>query len=254
MSIGEALRLARVEAGSSIEDLSRHTRIRGQLIREIEADDYAGCGGAVYARGHVRALATALGVDPAPLLADFDRRPDAADAPAARQVFEHECIDLPHRTRPNWTAAMAVAAAVLLVVALGSLFNTNSRPPVDVLAGDQASPSPSASATRPAPGPSPKGDQIAGLVNEGGVFVRVRVVNTRSWVAAVVDGKQAFGKTLAAGAQLDFKGTRLVHLTIGNAGAVQLIVNGRDLGIPGRAGAVLRLDFGPGDPAGTASG
>jgi hypothetical protein len=30
---------------------------------------------------------------------------------------------------------------------------------------------------------------------------------------------------------------------------VQLVVNGRDLGSPGGQGDVVRLDFGPGDPA-----
>ncbi|MEN9543086.1 MAG: hypothetical protein RL239_739, partial [Actinomycetota bacterium] len=30
-----------------------------------------------------------------------------------------------------------------------------------------------------------------------------------------------------------------------NAGAVQLKVNGEDLGVPGRVGEVVRLEFGP---------
>ncbi len=254
LSVGEVLCAARTEAGLSIEDLSRATKIRGQLIREIEADTFSGCGGAVYARGHIRSIATLLELDPAPLLAEFARAHGEAAGPAPREIFEHEVIDLPHRTHPNWTAAMAVAAAALLLVALVSLFNTdNTRAPESFAL--ESTPSPSASAApQPQPQESAKGDPLAGLVNEDGVFVRVRVVNSRSWVAAVVDGKPAFGQTLAAGAQMDFKGTQLVHLTIGNAGAVQLIVNGRDLGIPGRAGAVLRLDFGPGDPAGATTG
>jgi hypothetical protein len=35
---------------------------------------------------------------------------------------------------------------------------------------------------------------------------------------------------------------------IGNAGAVDLRVNGTDLGSPGGSGEVVRLEFGPGDP------
>jgi hypothetical protein len=38
-------------------------------------------------------------------------------------------------------------------------------------------------------------------------------------------------------------------MTIGNAGAVTLVVNGRSLGAPGKAGTVARVDFGPRDPA-----
>ena len=34
----------------------------------------------------------------------------------------------------------------------------------------------------------------------------------------------------------------------GNAGAVELKVNGRDLGAPGGSGQVVKTSFGPGDP------
>jgi hypothetical protein len=34
-------------------------------------------------------------------------------------------------------------------------------------------------------------------------------------------------------------------LVIGNAGAVSLKVNGEELGVPGKIGEVVRLEFGP---------
>ena len=39
---------------------------------------------------------------------------------------------------------------------------------------------------------------------------------------------------------------------IGNAGAVSLFVNGRNLGEPGSGGQVVKVTFGPGDPTTTA--
>jgi hypothetical protein len=47
------------------------------------------------------------------------------------------------------------------------------------------------------------------------------------------------------GEELTFKDDQLLYLVIGNAGAIQLIVNGEDLGVPGKVGEVLRLEFGP---------
>jgi len=35
----------------------------------------------------------------------------------------------------------------------------------------------------------------------------------------------------------------LIRAVIGNAGAVKLILNGKDLGVPGAQGEVIRLDF-----------
>jgi transcriptional regulator with XRE-family HTH domain len=247
MSIGEALAAAREAAGETVEDVSRATRIRGELIRRIEHDDFAGCGGAVYARGHLRSIASHLGIDPAPLVAEFDAA-HAAPAPAAREIFEHEVVAKPERTGPNWTAAMAVAAAVLLIVALASLFNTDK--PAN--SGDTTRALTTSSPTPAAPVPTsaaPTPDALAGQIPGSGVFLRVKVINTRSYVTVRADGKTAYQGLLTAPAQMDFTAKHTIHLVIGNAAAVQLVVNGRDLGSPGRPGEVVRLDFGPGDPA-----
>ena len=72
MSIGGALAGARSEAGLSITEVSERTRIRAAIIRDIERDDYAACGGDFYARGHIRAIAKVVGTDPVPLIAEYD--------------------------------------------------------------------------------------------------------------------------------------------------------------------------------------
>jgi hypothetical protein len=63
---------ARRQAGLSVADVSQQTRIRESIIRGIEQDDYSGCGGDFYARGHIRAMARAVGTDPAPLIEEYD--------------------------------------------------------------------------------------------------------------------------------------------------------------------------------------
>ncbi len=72
MSIGGALAEARSEAGLSVTEVSERTRIRAAIIRDIERDDYAACGGDFYARGHIRAIAKVIGTDPVPLIAEYD--------------------------------------------------------------------------------------------------------------------------------------------------------------------------------------
>lgn len=249
MSIGADLKAAREAAGQSVEDVVRATRIRGELLRRIEADDFEGCGGAVYARGHVRSIATHLGIDPAPLVAEFDRQTPGDHVPAAREIFEREVIAMPERTGPNWTAAMAGVAGLLLVVALVSLFNTNGRggvPDTAVLPLSTSSPTPSPAVTTASPSAPPV---VAGQIPGSGVFLRVKLVNTRSWVTVRADGKTIHEGLMRMGDQKDFTAKTKLHVVFGNAGAVQIVVNGRDLGSPGRAGEVVRLDFGPGDPA-----
>jgi len=73
VTVGEALTEARAQAGLSVDELSERTRIRGTVIRSIEEDDYAACGGDLYVRGYVRALAGAVGIDAQPLIREFDQ-------------------------------------------------------------------------------------------------------------------------------------------------------------------------------------
>ena len=73
MSVGEALAEARSRAGLSVDELSERTKIRGTVIRCIEQDDYDACGGDVFVRGYVRALASAVGIDARPLIREYDQ-------------------------------------------------------------------------------------------------------------------------------------------------------------------------------------
>ena len=73
MSIGAEVTAARHEASLSLAEVSERTRVRSSVIEAIEADDFSHCGGDVYARGHLRAIATAVGVDGQPWVDEYDR-------------------------------------------------------------------------------------------------------------------------------------------------------------------------------------
>ncbi|KAJ1684098.1 hypothetical protein LUZ63_020667 [Rhynchospora breviuscula] len=70
--IGPRLREARERVGLTVAGVSDRTRIRAHVVEAMENEDFAPCGGDFYARGHLRTVAGVLGLDPAPLVADFD--------------------------------------------------------------------------------------------------------------------------------------------------------------------------------------
>ena len=72
MSIGEVPAAARRQAGLTITQVSQRTCIRETIIRGVEEDDFTACGGSFYARGHIRAIARATGVDGEPLVRQYD--------------------------------------------------------------------------------------------------------------------------------------------------------------------------------------
>ena len=103
MSIGATLSGARQEAGLTVADVSARTRIREGLIRAIEQDEFASCGGDFYARGHIRAIAGVVGTDPRPLIVEYDaaHRPDDAGLPA-RQTGPNKRAAPDDPAEPAW--------------------------------------------------------------------------------------------------------------------------------------------------------
>jgi len=115
------------------------------------------------------------------------------------------------------------------------------------LTSNTAEPAP---ATSPAPSTSGPGDIVAAA---DGVVVRLTVTGRASWVRVTAGptGVTLFEGTLRLGEQKTFSDKVNVALVLGNAGAVTLNVNGRDLGSPGASGQVLKVNFVPGDQTGS---
>jgi cytoskeleton protein RodZ len=78
MSIGTELGNARLQAGLTVAQVSQRTRIRTAIIEAIERDDFSVCGGDFYARGHIRAIGRVAGLDPEPLVREYDDAREAA--------------------------------------------------------------------------------------------------------------------------------------------------------------------------------
>ena len=259
-SIGASLRAAREAAGRSIEQVSEHTRIRTTLIRDLEADRFGSCGGAVYARGHLRAIAVAVGVDAAPFVARFDEqagRPETlppvvepVQKPAARgpaytgSILGAQAVTSTERRGPRWGVAIAAALGVLVAVIIVGFNGPPSRHPVDGLAGAGV-PSPT-SAPKTAAGPiapAPKVDPglTAKLPPATGAQLRVRVIGAQSWVSVRNATATLFEGVLRDGDFKDFTDPTGLRVVVGNASAVNLNCGGKDSGPAGSQGAVRRF-------------
>ncbi|MFD0852227.1 helix-turn-helix domain-containing protein, partial [Actinomadura adrarensis] len=81
MSIGETLAREREQAGLTLTQVSLQTRIRESVIRAMEQDDFSACGGNFYARGHIRSISRVIGIDPEPLVREYDDAHGGAPMP-----------------------------------------------------------------------------------------------------------------------------------------------------------------------------
>jgi len=280
LTVGQTVARARAAAGMTVAQVAAQTRIRASVISDIEADDFRACGGDVYAKGHLKSIATSVGIDPAELAAQFDVQRGAVAA-VAEPVAP---IDQPTqvmtdggggnglaalagtlgasmsggRRGANWTAVMALALVVIVGIGLISFLQrpqsstpVASNPTPSSGSGTSSSPTaPSTSpSTTPSTQPSPSTSSPDVVAQADGVTVKLAATGGASWMRVTnAAGKTLFEGTLNRGQTKTFRDKTKVKLLVGNAGAVSLKVNGRDLGAPGASGQVVKVEFVPGDP------
>ncbi|MFF2125899.1 helix-turn-helix domain-containing protein [Streptomyces olivochromogenes] len=256
LSVGRALRQARIEAGLTVDDVSNATRVRIAIVHAIEQDDFAPCGGDVYARGHIRTLARAVHIDPAPLLARYDAEHGGRPAPTpAAPMFEAERIR-PERRGPNWTAAM-VAAIVAVIGFVGfTVVKGSGGSDAKSSVAEGSTPTASSSTTsaspkisKPAdPKPDPTDSAIAAAPQDK-VTVQVSAPDGRSWISAKDhNGRLLFDGLLKQGESKTFQDKTKIDLVLGDAGAIKLYVNGKKIDDQFQPGQVERLTYTKGDP------
>jgi cytoskeleton protein RodZ len=159
MSLGSLITQARKSAGLSIEDLSAATNIRGSLLREMESDSFGNCGGETYARGHIRNIATKLGVDPLIFIAAFEEEQMQVDRSMQDLLVEKGVMKEPQEARKvSWKVLATISVSSLFVVGLAQIIISNTSsldiPEPIATTSESASSTPSASASANSSGTS----------------------------------------------------------------------------------------------------
>jgi cytoskeletal protein RodZ len=140
VSIGGTLADARQQAGLTVAEVSTRTRIGQGLIRAIEHDEFGACGGDFYARGHIRAIASAVGADPRPLISEYDTDHPYGSPVTLEELLKRQPPRTPRgprrkggRGRPRWLvpAVYLFWLAAIGFVAIQLTSGTGgSQPPV----------------------------------------------------------------------------------------------------------------------------
>ena len=244
MSVGDALAQARSQAGLTIAQVSQRTCIRETIVRGIEHDDFSGCGGDFYARGHIRSIARVVGCDPEDLIREYDATHGAPHEITAAEVFEPSTpIKLRERRSPNWSVLMIVVLALVLGYGVYRVVDhgSGSRP----LAASHHSTHPTQSSS---PKPSPTSSAVAAHSSSSSrrLVIRLTAIAT-CWVefSKPAGGRTLFQVYVQGGHTKVWRFKHAVTMQIGNPGQILLTVNGKDLGHPGSVGQPVTLNFGP---------
>ena len=265
-SLGGHLRTLREAKGSSLEDMARSTRVGIRHLEALEEERLADLPAPVFVRGFIRAYCGFLREAPDEVLAHYEA---LAGERAAAQA-----ANAPPRPRTTWASSSVVVGLALLVILGIALILINltvrrtggtsiaapkpevststptpaptsqaapapapveaTRPPT-APAPTAAAPPASTLAVAPAPTPAPA---VARSV-PGPHRLTIKAVDA-TWIRVQPDEGRATEELLPAGASREWAAERRFLVTIGNAGGVEVALNGKILSPLGPKGTVIQ--------------
>ena len=247
MSLGSVISASRNAAGMTIDQLADVTSVRPGLLREMENDNFVNCGGETYARGHLRNIAVALKVNPETFLSLYIEEQSVEHRKIQDLLTETNVMRPPkEKNNVSWKSLATISLACIVVAGIAQIVISNSKTVTVELM--RPTPSPSVSPSESAPSvdsasPSANSEPVE-VAMTGAIVVEITASRGKSWIFA----NDATGKTLFSG-QIQLGSTRtiasdaIINLRVGNAGALDLTVNGKKMDSIGANGEVVNLSF-----------
>ena len=266
-SIGDKLRRQREQSHASLEDISARTKIGVRLLAAIETEQFDKLPGGVFRKSFVLQYARALGLDPAEIAEElrhhsqFEEQPSIPGQEAPRLGSDMGVIAQSAPGR-DWASLLggsfgALLAAVAVILACAGLYSWWQRPTrqPEVAAAVSREPAPPPQASPPAePPPSaaaPQAQPVSAPVTatpgfQNSQHVRVELMaGEATWVSASSDGRNVFTDSLQPRQTKNWEAVNKIRLLIGNAGGVEISLNGKPIGPIGPRGQVRIVELTP---------
>jgi len=245
MVLGSLIAKARKDAGCSIDELAEATNLRATLLREIEKDDFSHCGGETYARGHVHNIAKALKADHKEFVRIFDEEQGTIKRTMRDLLTENSVMRRSDkRGKISRKALLLISVASLGIAGIAQIVITNISSIDSAVPTISASPSPTdtpAASLSASAQPSAQSSFSTGT----GVSVIVSAVRAKSWLfVSDASGRTLFSGQLSKGTSHTYTADTRLDLKVGNAGGVDLEVNGKKTASIGVDGAVVSVSYG----------
>ncbi|HEV2845517.1 MAG TPA: helix-turn-helix domain-containing protein, partial [Thermoanaerobaculia bacterium] len=229
-SFGAWLRRQREMREISLRDIADRTKISMRYLEAMEADRFELLPAPLFAKGFLREYARYVGLSPDDVVnhylsvynpEELVAEPKDDTLNRVRQRPKHLDAGQPPMRR-NWSQGLILALAgliLLVLIALAAWFADRRReePPATDQAPPMAAPAPSPAGVTTPPPPPP----------EPGAPLEVSLdFSDECWVDALIDGKTRRAETRIAGEAMQPQAQQSIALKLGNAGAVEVQVNG----------------------------
>jgi cytoskeletal protein RodZ len=227
------LKSARESAGLTVEQVSSKTNIPIGVIVDLEKNSVEVCGGIAYARGHIRSIARVIKADGDLLVGAIEAAQNIDSRKIIDQLVDNNIANRPKVKKVlKFSTLAGMAAAILAIgfvvtIALNNASTSSNK--VEITPSESVAPSTSA---------TPVATTGVNLVFTG--------VGGKTWIGIKdSNGEQIFDGQIKSGESQSFSDEASLNVTIGNAAAVKVTLNGSDLGVPGGYGEVVRFNYTP---------
>jgi cytoskeletal protein RodZ len=219
-SLGEFLRRERELRHISLDDVAERTKISRRYLAAIEEGHYDRLPGEAFIRGFIRAYAQSIGLDPEDALLLYTQARVVQEPPSIRA----QRIVQESRGRDTHALLWLSVAGVIVVGAV--LLGTVSLLSVDVT-----------SFLRPW---LTSRTDVADTPSVSAPLILTAIANSDTWLRVVIDDKTSEDILLRAGQSTKWLGQERFLVSIGNARATRLQLNGHELTLPLPPQSVLR--------------
>jgi cytoskeleton protein RodZ len=252
---GTKLREARERRGVSLRAIADATKISVAVLEALERNDVSRLPGGIFSRAFVRSYALEVGLDPETTIQEFVAQFPHDSVTAGHQTSAaQESASLEHdrRVAKTFIQLLGVGVPILgAVLYFGIGMRRATRvpdplPPVTTTTPEAQAPPAATTQTPPpappvpatvAPVPAAKADPPPD--DEG--FTIGLLARRRCYVSATVDGRKVIEQLLSDGDQRTLEVKREMVLTVGDAAAITLTLNGAPARPLGKSGEVITV-------------
>jgi cytoskeletal protein RodZ len=236
-SFGRYLQSTRLEKKISLGKVSEETRIVIGNLQLIEKEDLEALPAEVFVRGFLRAFARAIGADGEKAVRLYQARLNMEDELSDAGSFSDRSSLKP------WLDLTLSVAVLLCLVALSlygvSYFQNQVHMPETA---ETHGVSEDSKAVMPQEKPVSKTQKDSTTKPPEKWVLQIRAIES-TWIKLIIDNKDSKEYELSSGEHLEVEASAGYNLLIGNAGGLELKLNGEPVPISGKIGEVVSIQL-----------
>ena len=258
-SVGRILRSARERQGRAVAEIADELCLTHQYLRAIEDDDVKSLPGTFFYKNFVRQYAAIVGVKEAEIRSSIEALAAAVEEPVLPGVAAQPPVraqdpivaDSNRRYFANTRLGVSVAGLVAVLLACSGFYAWWSRPAEASAIKPRSLPAVVQTAVQPVSQPLSQAlpqvtaESTSQTVDGINQVVLNLSATEKTWLSITSEGKHLFSGFLEPSQTKTLTSLDAARMTVGNAGGIEVRLNGKPIGPIGKSGQVRVVVFTP---------